>query len=326
MARLPRLQLHREGSSPCWTPLDQETGSAKRAQYSIGTSAVKRSRLRREYWHLAQDAATFGDVWNTLAGRSKVKGQKVKLFRYQLANLSTLPAGADMRKVEASHLCGNSACFAPGHIAWEAHFANTSRDWCHADGDFACEHVPACFLFQANGVEVDVDEPMRLPSSELSVVPDSEDEDEEAAEPEEELVVGLGKVELERPAKERASSVEVLDLTASDDESIAFGDIEVEVDDDLVFVSFTKVQREQAADARQHRKRLFDLVGTELATLERPQKRQRAAPPIVARFVFSAERIFSKSRIRSRIGRVFRANRPLAAWIQAIRASWKWIE
>lgn len=388
--------------SSCWTPLHQHTGSAKRSQYSIGTSAVKRSRLRREYWHLAQDAATFGDVWNALAGRSKVKGQKVKLFRYQLANLSTLPANADMRKVEASHLCGNRACFAPGHIAWEAHHSNTSRDWCHADDDFACGHMPACIrgpisrtvlvpgerrrggrrradaawsvapssvptpspailaaassTFPTPPVTPPFTLSNQLPSlagpsrpaavrrsshssswahrsssaspssshslrtsrasSELSVVPDSEDEGEGAAAQEAE--VELAKVELERPPEERASSVAVLDLTASDDEYVAFGDIEVEEDDELVLVSFKDTQRDPTPDTWNRPKRLFDLVSTELATLARPQKRQRHALPITARLTVSVRRILGK--------RLFRVHRPLTSWYQAIKGCWRWIE
>ncbi len=46
---------------------------------------------------------------------------------------------------EASHLCGNSRCFADNHLVWEDIGSNAKRNLCHLYGE-PCNCVPACIL------------------------------------------------------------------------------------------------------------------------------------------------------------------------------------
>ncbi|BGP11331.1 hypothetical protein JCM10049v2_007236 [Rhodotorula toruloides] len=162
-------------------------------------------------------------------------------------------------------------------------------------------------------------------SSELSVVPDSEDEDAWEAFEEQEDEGEKVAVELEaRVSSKRRRSVEVLDLTESDDEDVEVVRAEDGGNDAKVRASEDRDERRMKLhDEVQHRrKRLFDLVSAELATLERPRKRQRHTPPITARLAVSVRRTLRK------IGmvRLFRAHRPLESWVKAFKGCWRWIE
>lgn len=42
---------------------------------------------------------------------------------------------------QASHLCGRSVCFRPGHVVWESVQENNSRKGCQVWAEFAHSHV-----------------------------------------------------------------------------------------------------------------------------------------------------------------------------------------
>ncbi|EGU11505.1 hypothetical protein RTG_02675 [Rhodotorula toruloides ATCC 204091] len=164
-------------------------------------------------------------------------------------------------------------------------------------------------------------------SSELSVVLDSEDEDAWEAFEGQEVEVEKARNEFEeRMSYERRRSVEVLDLTGSDDEDVEVVRAEGGGNDAGALVASSAGRdggrMEGQDEVQRRRKRLFDIVSAELATLERPQKRHRPALPTPLSLVLPAARILR----HSQISRMFRAHRPLASWIQAIKSCWRWIK
>ncbi|BGP27602.1 hypothetical protein JCM10295v2_006576 [Rhodotorula toruloides] len=160
-------------------------------------------------------------------------------------------------------------------------------------------------------------------SSELSVIPDSEDEEAwEAFEGEEQEMGKFAVQGVEPTAGGARPSIEILDLTQSDDEDVAQVEAGSGAQGKRALVSTDEARPDFQLETQQRRKRLLDLITTELATLERPKKRQRLDASPAHRLLRSAFLVLSKARF----SRFLRARRSLASWAQAVKSRWAWSE